>query len=101
MVHVWWRIIEAERHAIVTAGFCELRDYVFAVRSIGDLVVRIGGIEHAKTVVMLGCKYHVLLPCQSREIDKRLRIKLHRIEGLGQGTIISLGNPARLRDHDR
>ncbi len=100
-MHVGRRIVGAERHAIVIAGFCELGDDVFAVGSVGDLVVRIGGIEHTKAVVVLGCKHHVLLPCGSRQIDKRLRIKLHRIEGFGQGTIFGLGNAARLGDHDR
>jgi len=83
MVHVRRRVVETQGHAPVFAGVRQLLGDVLAVGSIGDLVVREGGIEHAEAVVMFGGKYHVLLAGCAGQIDESVRVELRGLKRLG------------------
>src|SRR6266404_6249338 len=100
MMQVRRRIVKAKRHSPFLAGVRQLLDDVLPVRCICDLVVRIGRIKHAEAVVMLRCKYYVLLAGRSRQVDKSVRIELRWIESLGKLPILRFGDAACGWPHD-
>ena len=81
-MHIRRRVVEPKPHVSLIAGLRQLLHDVLAIRSVRNLVVRIGGIEHAKAVMMFRRKHHVFLACGARQINKRIGIELCGVKAL-------------------
>lgn len=80
-------IVEGEGQAMLGAGVSEHFQDILAVGSIGDFKIRVLGVPHAKSIVMLGRKAKVFHPgflCQQHPF---LGVEIHRVKLLGEGRV--------------
>ena len=88
------RVVVAHRDALLRKGLPEHRQHVFSVGCIGDLPLRVVGIEHAEAVVVLGGHDHVLHPCTLGQVRPLVRLELRRVELRRQLRVLILGDLA-------
>jgi hypothetical protein len=90
------------RHTFRFGGRGQLGGDVALKRRVGDLIVGVGGVEHAETVVVFRGEYHVALAGSLGQANPGPRIEFHRIEPLRQRPVFRFGDaPLRLWFHDR
>src|SRR5882762_2296079 len=100
MMHVGWRIVKPEGHLSLHGCCGQLRHDVLAIRGVCDFVVRVGGVEHAETVMVLRSKDHVFLACCARQSHESVRIEFCWIEPLWQFAVLRFADAAWGWPHD-
>src|SRR5216683_4694929 len=92
MVHIGRGVVKPEWHTFFFASVRPLPNNVLANRSIRNLVVRVGRVEHAKAIVVFRREHQVFLSCGPSQINESIRIELCWIKPLWQLAILSLAN---------
>ncbi len=104
MVHVRRRVVKAERHRLGLGRRRQFRHDVLLVRRVGDLIVRVGRVEHREAVVVFGSEHHVALPGGLGQPHPGARVEPHRVEPLRQGAVVGFRDrrvALGARAHDR
>src|SRR6266513_5103615 len=76
VVHIGRRVVKPRWNTSSLASVRQLSDNVLPIGSIRDLVVCVGRVEHAKTIVVFGREHHVFLSCGSSQINESIRVEL-------------------------